>query len=405
MAIIVKKFGGTSVGSIDLIRNIAHKLAGEYHAGEGLVLVVSAMAKTTDELFNLAYGISKHPSRRELDMLLTAGERISMSLLSLALMEEGIPSISFTGSQSGVITDNKHGNARILKVNAFRINEELAKGKVVIVAGFQGVSQAKEITTLGRGGSDTSAVALACYLQADKCEIYTDVDGVYTADPRYVKHPLLLKQVPADIMLSLCYNGSKVLHPRAVEFACKYGVNVEVKSSFTFAPGTLMAGWPKGEKPIWQKDSKNKDRDMEERTVTAIAHKDKLIRYIMPWTATLSELLKSWHLEVFKYFMDSGKLEMFIEAKYETEIDYLLDTHSISVEAKHTDLAFVILVGLGLGHDPAFLSETLELCSAYQLSRCVNTEKSLELLMPSCHLIEALETLHNHAFGQNPQGE
>jgi aspartate kinase len=195
MAIIVKKFGGTSLGSIELIRNIARRIALEAGKGDSLVLVVSAMAKTTDELINLAYQISEHPSRRELDMLLTAGERISMSLLSLALQEEGYSSISFTGSQSGIITDERHGNARILNVNAFRIKEELDKGKIVIVAGFQGVSQSKEITTLGRGGSDTSAVALACYLQAKKCEIYTDVDGVYTADPKIVSNAKLLPAI------------------------------------------------------------------------------------------------------------------------------------------------------------------------------------------------------------------
>ncbi|MDY0150939.1 MAG: aspartate kinase [Candidatus Cloacimonas sp.] len=386
MAIIVKKFGGTSVGNIDLIRSIAHRLAGEYHAGEGLVLVVSAMAKTTDELFALAYGISEHPSRRELDMLLTAGERISMSLLSLALMEEGIPSISFTGSQSGIITDNTHGNARILKVNAFRIHEELAKGKIVIVAGFQGVSQAKEITTLGRGGSDTSAVALACYLGADKCEIYTDVDGVYTADPKLVKHPKLLREISPDMMLTLCYSGSKVLHHRAVEFACKYGVNVEVKSSFTFAAGSLIPG-------IQQKDIK--DNFMEERTVTAIAHKDKLLRYVLPWTPAMQELLKTWQYDVFKYYLDSEKLELFVEEKYEADIDYVLGENNISITAKHSDIAFVILVGLGLGYDPAFMTNTLQLCAEYEVERCINTDRSLELLLPAKHLSAAVNTVHN----------
>jgi len=385
MAIIVKKFGGTSVGSIELIRNIAHKLAGEYHAGDGLVLVVSAMAKTTDELFGLAYGISVHPSRRELDMLLTAGERISMSLLSLALMEEGIASISFTGSQSGIITDDKHGNARILKVNAYRIHEELAKGKVVIVAGFQGVSTAKEITTLGRGGSDTSAVALACYLNADKCEIYTDVDGVYTADPRIVASPKLLDEISSDVMLSLCYNGSKVLHPRAVEFACKYGVHVEVKSSYTFAPGTMM----KTDKlPI------DKEDKMEERAVTAIAHKDNLLRYSIPYTPEMQELLKGWYHEVFKYHLDAGVLELFIETKYEKEIDYVLEQGKIGGVKKDYHLCFVTLCGMGLGHDAAFLAECLEICTPFKVLRSTNTEKSVELLMPADWLKEAVFALH-----------
>ncbi len=385
MAIIVKKFGGTSVGSIELIRNIAHKLAGEYHSGDGLVLVVSAMAKTTDELFGLAYGISKHPSRRELDMLLTAGERISMSLLSLALMEEGIPSISFTGSQSGIMTDDKHGNARILKVNAFRIHEELAKGKVVIVAGFQGVSTAKEITTLGRGGSDTSAVALACYLNADKCEIYTDVDGVFTADPRIVSNPKLLNNVSADVMLNLCYNGSKVLHPRAVEFACKYGVQVEVKSSFSFADGTLMMP----DKPIVNKEDK-----MEERVVTAIAHKGDLMRYSIVFSQPMQELLKTWHLEVFKYHLDNNVLELFVERKYETEVDYVLEQNKIGGIKKDYHLCFVTLSGLGLGYDPAFLAKCMEICTPFKVLRSINTEKSVEILMPDDWMKEAVFAFH-----------
>lgn len=373
------------MGSIELIRNIAHKLAAEYKAGDGLVLVVSAMAKTTDYLFDLAHGITDHPSRREMDMLLTAGERISMSLLSLALQVEGIQSISFTGSQSGIITDDKHGNARILKVNAFRIHEELAKGKVVIVAGFQGVSQAKEITTLGRGGSDTSAVALACYLGADKCEIYTDVDGVYTADPRIVPHPFLLRHISADTMLNLCYNGSKVLHPRAVEFAYKYGVQVEIKSSFSFAPGSLMSAAPS--KP-------NKEEKMEERVVTAIAHKDKLIRYRLLYNAEIDLLLADWTHEIFKSYYEDKYLDLYVESKYQGEIDYLLKDKQINNIDKTEGLGFVILVGLGLGHDPALLAKVLRLCSKFEVLRSINTEKSIELLMPAQHLEAAVQHLH-----------
>lgn len=385
MAINVKKFGGTSVGSIELIRNIARKLASDYHAGDRLVLVVSAMAKTTDELFNLAHGISQHPSHREMDMLLTAGERISMSLLSLALMEEGIRSISFTGSQSGIITDSKHGNARILKVKAFRIHEELEKGKVVIVAGFQGVSQDKEITTLGRGGSDTSAVALACYLRAEKCEIYTDVDGVFTADPRIVEKPFLLPRISSDLMLTLSYNGSRVLHPRAVEFAKKYGVDVEIKSSFTFAPGSLMST----EKPV-----PIKDNYMEERKIVAIAHKENLLCYMIEINAKLLETLENWHHEIFKSFVDNGIMELFIENKYVSEIDYLLQQQSIEVKDKDASLAFVVLAGMGLGHDPALISKVLQLCAPYQVLRSTNNEQSLELLLPQKYMKEAVQTLH-----------
>ena len=183
MNLIVKKFGGSSVATIERIKAIAAHLAEEKKKNVNMVVVVSAMSKTTDQLISLAKEITPKPNARELDMLLTAGERVTMSLLSLALHELGISSISFTGSQSGIITNSSHGNARIQTVNAFRIKEELDKGKLVIVAGFQGVSREKEITTLGRGGSDTSAIALSCYLKASKCEIYTDVDAVYSADP------------------------------------------------------------------------------------------------------------------------------------------------------------------------------------------------------------------------------
>jgi len=391
MAIIVKKFGGTSVGSIELIRNIAKKLATDYHAGDELVLVVSAMAKTTDDLFSLAYGISQHPSRRELDMLLTAGERISMSLLSLALMEEGIMSISFTGSQSGIITDDKHGNARILKVSAFRIREELAKGKIVIVAGFQGVSLAKEITTLGRGGSDTSAVALACYLGAEKCEIYTDVDGVFTADPRIVTNPKMIKEISSSLMLTLCYNGSKVLHPRAVEFALKYGVKVEVKSSFSFAPGSLVVPQPELNMQV---NKEITDENMEERSVQAIAHKDKLLRYRLPMSGNLADALQIWHHEIFKSFLDNGFLELFIESKYETEIDHFLSEHELTGFSKDKDLAFVILCGLGIGHDTALLAKVLQLSMDWGLLRSQQNEQSIELMLPSSQLNDAVITLH-----------
>jgi aspartate kinase len=390
MAIIVKKLGGTSVGSVELIRGIAKRLAKDYHRGDQLVLVVSAMAKTTDNLFNLAYEITRHPSRRELDMLLTAGERISMSLLSLSLMEEGITSISFTGSQSGIITDNHHGNAKILKVNAFRIHEELAKEKVVIVAGFQGVSTAKEITTLGRGGSDTSAVALACYLGAEKCEIYTDVDGVYTADPRIVPKAGFIKEIGYADMLALAYNGSKVLHPRAVEYACKYHVPVEVKSSFTFAEGTMIRA-----------EECPKDCSMEDRFVTAIAHKDNIMRYCLSPNHQTIELLKAWHHEIFKFAKVADALELYVEAKYEAEIDYLLQQHGIATLAKDGELGFVILVGLGLAADPAYLARVMDLCADLAVERIAHSERSLELMLPTGNVAKAVAILHQELIGEH----
>ncbi|MDY0319050.1 MAG: aspartate kinase [Candidatus Cloacimonadaceae bacterium] len=387
--IIVKKFGGTSVGNVELIRSIAKKLAKAYHRGDQLVVVVSAMAKTTDNLFNLAYEITKHPSRREMDMLLTAGERISMSLLSLSLLEEGISSISFTGSQSGIITDDHHGNAKILKVNAFRIHEELAKDKIVIVAGFQGVSTSKEITTLGRGGSDTSAVALACYLGADKCEIFTDVDGVFTADPRIVPHAKFIPEIGYLDMLALSYSGSKVLHPRAVEFAYRYKVPVEVKSSISFAPGTMISN-----------DEIVKDSPMEERNISAIAHKENILRYQIEPSANALLLLDKWHHEVFKLNMLKQVVEIYIEEKYESEIDYLLKESGIEVLGKERNIGFVILVGLGMAADPAFMAKILRLCEECRIERLSHSERSLELMLPSALVARTVTILHHEFFGE-----
>jgi aspartate kinase len=388
MAIIVKKFGGTSLGSIELICNIAHRIALEAGKGDSLVLIVSAMAKTTDELINLAYQISEHPSRRELDMLLTAGERISMSLLSLALQEEGYSSISFTGSQSGIITDERHGNARILNVNAFRIKEELEKGKIVIVAGFQGVSQSKEITTLGRGGSDTSAVALACYLQANKCEIYTDVDGVYTADPKIVSEAKLLSTIDYAQMLALSYNGSKVMHSRAVEFAYKYSIPVEIKSSFTFAPGTMLI-----------QEKSFKEENMEERHITAIAHKEDLLSYIIPKTDETIELLKSWNWEIFKYLVTENQIELIIEEKYDKEIQYLLSQKEIPILKTEIGIGYVTLVGLGINLDPGFLAETLKLCQPFHIKRIQHSDKTIEIMLPSSEVKDCVRTLHSAFIG------
>ena len=263
MAIIVKKFGGTSIGTIEQIKKLASRLVKDRQQGDHLVVVVSAMAKTTDYLFSLAYQISKNPYQRELDMLATAGERISMSLLSIALHKNEAPAISFTGSQSGIITDNCHGNASIINVSAFRIREELAKNKIVIVAGYQGVSLDKEITTLGRGGSDTTAVALAGYLKAAGCEIYTDVEGVYSADPRIFRNTKKFKTIDYDRMLYLAKSGCKVIHPRAVEFAMKYGIELEIKSSFIDAPGTKVT----------------REINMEEKEIVAITGRNRLICY------------------------------------------------------------------------------------------------------------------------------
>jgi aspartate kinase len=255
MALIVQKFGGTSVGDAERIREVADHVARTRADGNEVVVVVSAMGKFTDELVNLANGVSPNRPAREMDMLLTAGERISMALVSMALGAVGVEAASFTGSQAGIITDTSHTRAKILEMRPDRIREALDDGLVPVVAGFQGVSTERDITTLGRGGSDVTAVALAAALKADVCEIYTDVAGVFSADPRVVPKACRLDKVSFDEMLEIAATGGRVLMLRSVEFARRHHVPMHVRSSFTWEPGTWIV---------------EEDPTMEEAIVSAI---------------------------------------------------------------------------------------------------------------------------------------
>lgn len=240
MALIVQKFGGSSVADADKVKNVANRVVETAHEGNQVVVVVSAQGDTTDDLIEKANEINPNASKRELDMLLSSGEQISISLLAMAIEAMKYPVISLTGWQAGFKTNAVSGNARINKIDVERIQSELDKHKIVVVAGFQGLDKYDDITTLGRGGSDTSAVALAAALRADKCEIYTDVDGVYTADPRIVPDAVKLEEITYDEMLELASLGANVLHNRSVEMAKKYNVKLEVKSSFHKVPGTIV---------------------------------------------------------------------------------------------------------------------------------------------------------------------
>jgi len=245
VALIVQKYGGSSVADADSIKRVAKRIAEAKRAGDDVVVVVSAMGDTTDELIDLAQQITPLPPQREMDILLTAGERISMSLLAMAISSLGVEAQSFTGQQAGVITDSAHGKARIIDVTPSRIQQAVDAGAVAIVAGFQGVTQhTNDVTTLGRGGSDTTAVALAAALHADVCEIYTDVDGVFTADPRIVPSARKIDRITYDEMLEMAASGAKVLVLRCVEYARRYGVPVHVRSSFSTRTGTLVTDAP-----------------------------------------------------------------------------------------------------------------------------------------------------------------
>jgi len=251
VALIVQKYGGTSVADPDRMRAVAENVAFTRRHGHDVVVVPSAMGKTTDNLIKLANDVSATQPGREMDMLITTGERISMSLLCMALADLGVEAVSYTGSQAGIITDSVHMKAKILEVKGDRIREGLAAGKVCVVAGFQGISTAKEITSLGRGGSDTTAVALAAALGADSCEIYTDVTGVFTADPRIVPLARKLTHINFDEMLEMAGAGSKVLAMRSVEFARNHNVPIHVRSAFTWEPGTWVTDQePSMEDPI-----------------------------------------------------------------------------------------------------------------------------------------------------------
>jgi aspartate kinase len=272
MGLVVQKYGGSSVSDAERIKRVAERIVATKKEGHDVCVVVSAMGDTTDELLDLAQQVSPLPPGRELDMLLTAGERISMALLAMAIQSLGLSARSFTGSQAGVITDSSHGRARIIDVTPGRITEAIGKGHIAIVAGFQGVSQdTKDITTLGRGGSDTTAVALAAALGAEVCEIYSDVDGVYSADPRIVPNARHQKTVSYEEMLELAASGAKILHLRCVEYARRYNVPLVVRSSFSTNPGTLITG----DAPVEQAIISGVAHDLSEARVTVVGVPDK----------------------------------------------------------------------------------------------------------------------------------
>ena len=259
MGLVVQKFGGTSVATPERIREVAAHIVATRRAGNDVVVVVSAMGATTNDLEKLAFDVVANPSAREMDMLLTAGERISMALLCMAIIDQGEEAVSFTGSQAGILTDTDHMRARILEVRANRIREALEDGVIAVVAGFQGVSTNSDITTLGRGGSDTTAVALAAALRAEFCESYTDVDGVFTADPRLVVNARRLDRLSYEEMLDLSATGGRVLALRSVEFARNYAVPVHVRSSFTWKPGTWI---------------REEGMSMEQAIISGVTHDD-----------------------------------------------------------------------------------------------------------------------------------
>jgi aspartate kinase len=378
LPVIVQKYGGSSVADVERIQRVAARVADTRAQGHQVVVVVSAMGDTTDDLLALARKVSPDPHRRELDMLLTAGERISMALLGMALHARGVEAVSFTGSQSGIITDGAHTNARILEVRPVRILEELGKGRVVIVAGYQGVSREKEVTTLGRGGSDTTAVALAAALSAEVCEICSDVDGVYTADPRVVPAWQRLSDLSHEEMQELALSGARVLNAQAVEFARDRGIVIHAHSTFAPGPGTRIL-----------------PRATRELRISGVAQDPDLLVVRGEDGSTLLDLLHkhgAWPREL---WLDGGSARLALVSLENVHgapvlLDALRATPGVTVE---DGLAQVSVVGSGIGGSRDELSRALRAAQVTPRAVLVSPLR-ISLLVPRAEAGDCVRRLH-----------
>jgi aspartate kinase len=408
MALIVKKFGGTSVANPERICSVADRIAKSYLEGNQIVVVVSAMGDTTDELIDLAFQISKNPPHREMDMLLTTGERISMALLSMALSDRKIPAVSFTGSQTGIITDPSHRRARIRRILGDRLRTALEDRKVVIVAGFQGVSETKEVTTLGRGGSDTTAVALAAVLRADICDIFTDVDGVYTADPRVVKRAQLLKVISHDLMVELATRGAGVLHPRSVELAKQYGIALRVRNSLNDHGGTQVVSDPSQDHCRKRKNNVMKnsmENSMEEYTITGITSDTSKI-FLTVYLARPTVLSALWdvagksHLSVVAPQFSQGEVRFFTDRdgkdEWKKNLERLVAEGFVREYQIDADTVPLSIVGNRFSQDGTALCEVMDLLATQGIHVLVGNAGALAMTVgvPLSKIEEGVSLLH-----------
>ncbi|TFE00980.1 aspartate kinase [Jeotgalibacillus salarius] len=403
MGIIVQKFGGTSVGSVEKIHHVANRVILEKEKGNDVIVVVSAMGKTTDELVRLAGEMTSRPEKREMDMLLTTGEQMSTSLLAMALQNRGYKSTSLTGWQAGIRTEPVFSNARITDVKTNRVTTLLDEGRVIVVAGFQGMDENGEITTLGRGGSDTTAVALAAALNAERCDIYTDVDGVYSTDPRYVKGARKLNGISYDEMLELANLGAGVLHPRAVEFAKNYGIKLTVRSSMEEIEGTLI----------------EEDAPMEEHLVVrGVAFDKEIVRMtvvgleneLTGFPAVFSILAQN-HIDVdiiIQSKLDTGKVNLSFsikESSLEETLQILADyKEKIGYqEIEHeTNLSKVSIVGSGMVSNPGVAAQMFSVLAEQKIQvKMVSTsEIKVSAVVDTDNMIKAANAIHE-SFGLN----
>ncbi len=398
LGIIVQKFGGTSVGSVERILNVANRVIQEKENGNDVVVVVSAMGKSTDQLVDLANQITTKPSKREMDMLLTTGEQVTISLLTMALIEKGYEAVSCTGWQAGIETEATHGNARITNINTDSIKSEINEGKIVVVAGFQGLSTGQQITTLGRGGSDTTAVALAAALKADKCDIYTDVTGVYTTDPRFVKQARKLDAISYDEMLELANLGAGVLHPRAVEFAKNYNVPLEVRSSMVNERGTIIEEETKMEQNL---------------VVRGIAFEDQVTRVSVLGLPNELSTLSTIFSTLAKNGLNVDIIIQNTTSDEKTSISFSIKTSdledTLTILEQHqsvlqyekveseTGLAKVSIVGSGMVSNPGVAAEMFDVLASEGISvKMVSTsEIKVSTVIDQVHMVSAVDILHN----------
>ena len=393
MGLLVQKYGGTSVGTPERIQAVAKRISEARARGHSLVVVVSAMGHTTDELIGLAHQVSKNPPHREMDMLLTVGERISMALLSMALAELGVPAVSFTGSQSGIITTASHRRARIKKILGDRVRTALADGQVAIVAGFQGVSENKEITTLGRGGSDTTAVAMAAALGAELCEIYTDVDGVYSADPRLVPTAHFWPEISHDVMIELSVRGAGVLHPRSIELAKEFNVPLIVRNSMSENAGTRVV-------------QKSAMEDFKVAGVTSDSAK-ALVRIELARTSVIGAVwdrAQESRLSLVAPVFSENLVQFFAEKDSEAEWKKILT--ALSTDGFINNYSFdeswvpVSVVGTRFSQDGAALQEVFEVLAHCSISVRMGAASALAITVavPSNRAEEAVQELHKKFF-------
>jgi aspartate kinase len=401
LSLIVQKYGGSSVANAERVKNVARRIVETYEKGNQVVVVLSAQGDTTDELIEKAREISHNPSKRELDMLLSSGEQISVALMAMAVMELGpYQAISLTGQQVGICTDNNYTHARVLEVDVKRMKKELDAGKIVIVAGFQGINEKGDITTLGRGGSDTTAVALAAALEADLCEIYTDVDGVYTADPRIVPNARKLKDITYDEMLELASLGARVLHNRSVELAKKYNVNMVVRSSMNNNNGTYVREVSELEKMM----IKGVAYDKNVARVSIIGVRD------IPGVAfKIFKLLADSNINVDIIIQSTGREDK-KDISFTISKDQLQDTVDLinrnldyigAQEVNFThDVAKISIVGAGMANHPGVAAAMFEALAkvGININMISTSEIKISCLIRRDEAEKAVQSIHEH-FG------